>query len=258
METNNEPSRKRSRGIPGPAGPAKIVKLQVGDRRELVARKTLTRFGDSTLARMFGEDWAGSHFTETDDGYIFLDRDSEIFRGVLRFLRTGIVHFDPRDRRFNESLRDELDFWGLPWQVEEKKKGFDCAVQAETDYHSGGGSTLDAPLVIGCLEIESNGFAEDVQLAKTIMQATASVAQDVSIWPRSIYQNGTYAKKQLAEIGHALVRLLPDSYAWIVTVGNLQSETPLIWSTADLAPTRFTANRNGEEKIRFCVIAIEK
>ena len=254
MEAKNEQSRKRPREDDGPA---KIVKLQVGDHRELVARETLTRFGESTLARMFGEDWAGSRFFRTEDGYVFLDRDAEIFRGVLRFLRTGIVHFDPRNRRFNEALREELDFWNLPWRVGEKEKGFDCAARAETD-DSGGGSTTGGPFTIEGVTIEVKGFTDDPQLAKTIMWAAASVAQS-DVWPKKQLSETDYANErgQLGDISRAVMTLLPDTHAWIVTAGN-ERGTPLSWSTDALAPIHFTVKPKGRGTVTFCVISIEK
>ncbi|XP_077987421.1 BTB/POZ domain-containing protein kctd15-like [Glandiceps talaboti] len=86
-----------------------MVSLNVGGKLYTTSLTTLTRFPDSMLGAMF----SGNVPVQTDDkGNYLIDRDGELFRHVLNFLRTSRLtlpgNFDEHDL-----LMEEADFYQL-------------------------------------------------------------------------------------------------------------------------------------------------
>ncbi|XP_077996377.1 uncharacterized protein LOC144449677 [Glandiceps talaboti] len=86
------------------------VYLNVGGKLYTTSRSTLTRYPDSMLGAMFGGDFA----TQADsEGNVVIDRDGEMFRHVLNFLRTGNLRL-PNEFDELDLLEDEADFYQIP------------------------------------------------------------------------------------------------------------------------------------------------
>eukprot|EP01047_Picozoa_sp_COSAG01_P001509 COSAG01_NODE_34_length_34978_cov_45.798475_36_plen_227_part_00 len=72
---------------------AEIVQLNVGGTYHTTAQSTLAGCEPgSMLHSMFSGQWAPG--STDDDGRVFIDRDGELFRHVLNFLRTGQVYVE--------------------------------------------------------------------------------------------------------------------------------------------------------------------
>jgi hypothetical protein len=97
------------------AAPSTILKLNVGGMCFDVSRTTLTSQKDSMLEAMF----SGRHNADKDDsGRYFIDRDGDMFKYVLCFLRAphaftleGISHRDTL------RVREEFEYFQLPFIV---------------------------------------------------------------------------------------------------------------------------------------------
>ena len=88
---------------------ADIVKLNVGGAIYTTSRATLTKYPNSMLAAMF----SGSLPTTQDEhGNYWIDRNREMFRYVLEFLRSGRLMI-PEDFQDFELLQSEADFYQL-------------------------------------------------------------------------------------------------------------------------------------------------
>nr|XP_002731340.1 PREDICTED: potassium voltage-gated channel subfamily D member 1-like [Saccoglossus kowalevskii] len=86
-----------------------LINLNVGGKIYTTSRSTLTRYPDSMLGAMFGGDFP----TRSDsNGNIVIDRDGELFRYVLNFLRNGNLRL-PDSFREVELLEDEADFYQI-------------------------------------------------------------------------------------------------------------------------------------------------
>nr|BAC53864.1 Kv4 class voltage-gated potassium channel C-terminus truncated isoform [Halocynthia roretzi] len=83
-----------------------IVTLNVSGCRFQAWKNTLERYPDT----MLGSDEKDFFYDETRKEYFF-DRDSEIFRHILGFYRTGKMHF-PRTECIS-AIDDELAFFGI-------------------------------------------------------------------------------------------------------------------------------------------------
>lgn len=88
----------------------KIVILNVGGVLHTTTRETLTRCPDSMLTAMF----SGKYTSPALDlnGHYFVDRDGELFKYVLNFLRTNRLCL-PADFRDFDALEAEADFFQL-------------------------------------------------------------------------------------------------------------------------------------------------
>lgn len=85
------------------------VKLNVGGTKYETTKLTLES-QESFLSSLV----SGRHEVETDDGYIFIDRDGEPFRDILNFLRTKTL-LVPDDGKTRERLIEELDYYQLDY-----------------------------------------------------------------------------------------------------------------------------------------------
>ena len=87
-----------------------IVYLNVGgDDKIAINKDFLTKQENSILAKIFLE----KDFEVLHDGRIFIDRDPEIFKLILNFLRNDKCPTKFRDDYQLEMYKDELEFWGL-------------------------------------------------------------------------------------------------------------------------------------------------
>jgi len=92
----------------------KVVNLNVGGKKFAVSHTTLTKsHPDSMLAVMF----SGRHTITLDEqGFVFIDRDPDLFRHILSFLRFGDNWVMPEDdSRLMKLLRLEFDFFQIPF-----------------------------------------------------------------------------------------------------------------------------------------------
>jgi hypothetical protein len=221
-----------------------------------VTRGTLLRYSESMMARMFGPDWSDTTFTRTDDGYIFLDRDAEAFRGVLRFLRTGVVPFSRSDERANAALREELDYWALPWN---SSSGTAAGLDQEQEQGQApptAGSTR-AGYMFDDVAIKVEGLTEDPDLARKVMRAAASIGK-LEDWPALTARQ--VDTKTLDGMSRRMIDALPATHAWIIRVSPADAgfDAPIMWSTSELAPICLDVTPNGGRALRMVVFGIEK
>lgn len=93
---------------------AEPISLNVGGVRYTTSMSTLTRYPDSMLGRMFGGDLP----TAMDkDGAYFIDRDGQLFRFVLNFLRCDELGL-PEDFKELDLLKKEVDFYQISAMME--------------------------------------------------------------------------------------------------------------------------------------------
>ena len=86
-----------------------IVSLNVGGTLYTTSSTTLMKYPDSMFGRMLNS----SIDSEKDEsGAYFIDRDGQLFRHVLNFMRNGILSLP---ENFNElkSLKSEADFYQI-------------------------------------------------------------------------------------------------------------------------------------------------
>ena len=86
-----------------------IVRLNVGGMIYTTSRSTLCKYPDSMLGTMFGGKF---EITYDDAGCAFNDRDGEMFRHVLNFLRTGRLLL-PKEFDDFDLLESEADFYQI-------------------------------------------------------------------------------------------------------------------------------------------------
>lgn len=91
-----------------------IVKLNVGGVVYLTTKVTLGKYPDSMLGAMFN----GSMATGLDEnGCHFIDRDGELFKYVLNYLRSSRLSL-PNDFKDLDQLGDEADFYQIAPLIE--------------------------------------------------------------------------------------------------------------------------------------------
>ncbi|CAH1254578.1 KCTD21 [Branchiostoma lanceolatum] len=94
-----------------------IVNLNVGGHFYTTARSTLTRYPDSMLGAMFGEDFDTMQLVQDDQGRYFIDRNGRLFEHVLNFLRTNQLAL-PEDFKELPLLEIEADFYKIQPLIE--------------------------------------------------------------------------------------------------------------------------------------------
>uniref|UniRef100_A0A6C0E9A1 BTB domain-containing protein n=1 Tax=viral metagenome TaxID=1070528 RepID=A0A6C0E9A1_9ZZZZ len=86
------------------------VKLNVGGVPYETTKNTLTRYQGSMLESMF----SGRHTSKLDEnGRYFIDRDGDLFKYVLKFLRDGNINLDDASNDTKKNLMDEAKFYCL-------------------------------------------------------------------------------------------------------------------------------------------------
>ena len=75
--------------------PAKIIALEVGERKFKCNEDTLTAESEYFASQLSGT-WT---FYTQADGFAFIDRDGDMFEHILRFMRTGIypLFYKPKE-----------------------------------------------------------------------------------------------------------------------------------------------------------------
>lgn len=92
------------------------VKLDVGGWKYTTSLATLTSVPDSMLGAMF----SGRFHLEADesDGSFFVDRDGQLFKYILNFLRDPVSFDAPLDKETTRDLLKEAKYFGLENLVE--------------------------------------------------------------------------------------------------------------------------------------------
>jgi hypothetical protein len=87
-----------------------IIKLNVGGVKYETTLNTITSDSDSMLANMF----SGRHLMKPDnEGYHFIDRDRDIFKYIIKFLRDKTVNLDSIDVAVVKNIRDEAEYFQI-------------------------------------------------------------------------------------------------------------------------------------------------
>ena len=120
---------KRRRDESSAAPGAGVVRLNVGGTIYTTTLDTLRAVPDSLFGRMFDPDISLGMVPTDEDGNIFFDRDPEVFRWVLDFLRRRGRSVGMPRRELRPLLRDEADYFGLVKLV----KACDKAMHPEDD-----------------------------------------------------------------------------------------------------------------------------
>ncbi|GAV82777.1 Pentapeptide domain-containing protein/K_tetra domain-containing protein/Pentapeptide_4 domain-containing protein [Cephalotus follicularis] len=127
-----------------------LIRLNIGGKKFCTTIDTLTqREPDSMLAAMF----SGRHTLcqDSDNGYVFLDRDGKHFRHILNWLRDGVVP-TLTDSEYSELLR-EAEYYQLLGLIEGINSVFNKRKESEE---------LDTELtrteIIKCIQSEKVRF----------------------------------------------------------------------------------------------------
>ncbi|EUD67734.1 hypothetical protein C922_01923 [Plasmodium inui San Antonio 1] len=102
-----------------------MIDINVGGAVFETSRHTLTQQKDSFIEKLLSGRY---HVTRDKQGRIFLDRDSELFRIILNFLRNPLTVPIPKDLSESEALLKEAEFYGikfLPFPLVFCMGGFD-------------------------------------------------------------------------------------------------------------------------------------
>jgi len=98
-----------------------LVKLNVGGQRYITTWSTLFSKGDNFFTVLLdNEKGDGVPYVLDEEGYIFIDRDGELFRHVLYYLRTGIL--SKPDNLPISQLESELDYYQVKRGIQEKNQ----------------------------------------------------------------------------------------------------------------------------------------
>ncbi|KAK3599703.1 hypothetical protein CHS0354_037174 [Potamilus streckersoni] len=137
---------KKGKIILNVATSKETVVFNVGGKKFETYCSTLRAQPNSRLA---DEKFLKSHFREEQKDYFF-DKDPDIFRVVLNYLRTGQLHLP--SYICGPAIKDELEYWGLSHQLIER-----CCWNNYNSWNS----TLEA---LNRLERDRKGFLhEDLQ-----------------------------------------------------------------------------------------------
>lgn len=87
-----------------------IIKLNVGGFRYETTLNTLEREPESMLASMF----SGRHkLVSGEDGYHFIDRNGEVFKYILKYLRDGKINLENLSYQEINDVLDEADYFNI-------------------------------------------------------------------------------------------------------------------------------------------------
>jgi hypothetical protein len=86
------------------------IKLNVGGVKYETTLNTMTSDADSMLANMF----SGRHpMKPNDEGYYFIDRDGDIFKYIIKYLRDRKLNMDNIDLSIVENIKDEAEYFQI-------------------------------------------------------------------------------------------------------------------------------------------------
>jgi len=96
-----------------------IIDLDVGGMTEgfRVRKSLLTSVPGSALEAMF----SGRHELKKMNGRVFVDRDPDVFKMVISYLRNGKRIHAIQDLSIKERFEMELDYWNLDEEQKQKK-----------------------------------------------------------------------------------------------------------------------------------------
>lgn len=110
-----------------------IIKLNVGGFRYETTLDTLERDPESMLASMF----SGRHkLVSGEDGYHFIDRNGEVFKYILKYLRDGKINLDDMSIHLMNDLLDEAEYYcinGLVTLITTYPRYFTLQTQIEAE-----------------------------------------------------------------------------------------------------------------------------
>jgi hypothetical protein len=109
-----------------------IIKLNVGGCKYETSLNTLTSDTNSMLANMF----SGRHLVKPNDkGYYFIDRDGDIFKYIIKYLRDKKLNIDKIDISIVENIKDEAEYFQIEGLIELcNKKISGLELNPETKY----------------------------------------------------------------------------------------------------------------------------
>jgi hypothetical protein len=92
-----------------------IIKLNVGGIKYETTLNTLTSDTNSMLANMF----SGRHpMKPNDEGYYFIDREGEIFKYIIKYLRDRKLNMDDIDILTIKNITDEAEYFQIEGLIE--------------------------------------------------------------------------------------------------------------------------------------------
>lgn len=86
-----------------------LIQLNVGGIFYTTTKSTLCKYSDSMLGAMFSDSFPT---TRDQNGSVFIDRDGEVFKYVLNFLRSSKLSL-PSDFKDLDLLQSEADFYQI-------------------------------------------------------------------------------------------------------------------------------------------------
>uniref|UniRef100_A0A6C0E9X0 BTB domain-containing protein n=1 Tax=viral metagenome TaxID=1070528 RepID=A0A6C0E9X0_9ZZZZ len=106
-----------------------IIKLDVGGVLYKTTQDTLLKYQGSMLESMF----SGRHPQQPDEhGYHFIDRDGELFKYIIKFLRDGNINFDDMSANIIKNIMDEAQYYCL----DELIKLLELRMEEDDDYYN--------------------------------------------------------------------------------------------------------------------------
>jgi len=92
---------------------SEFVKLNVGGKRYITTRSTLSEHGENFFTRILERVDSGKIMHETDEkGYILIDRNGKLFEYVLDYLRSGTL-ICSKKMELRKRVRKELEFYEM-------------------------------------------------------------------------------------------------------------------------------------------------
>nr|XP_006819272.1 PREDICTED: BTB/POZ domain-containing protein KCTD4-like [Saccoglossus kowalevskii] len=206
-----------------------IINLNVGGKLYSTTRSTLTRYPDTMLGAMF----SGRMPSLKDaHGNYFIDRNGDMFKYILEFLRNGSIHL-PEDFKDFGALAVEADFYQIAEiseYLDKKSKSADEDI-LEIEYHRNefqcgwiiysSDDVLKSLTSIGCFYDESNQRL--VKLGHRRSEIKKKYEEeglycDLKHSERALFLNRVALFKDLSRVGFRL--LSSTSYASAGTAVN--------------------------------------
>ncbi|PRP79313.1 K+ channel tetramerization domain-containing protein [Planoprotostelium fungivorum] len=91
-----------------------VIKFNVGGTTIETTKETLQRVPDTYFTAMLSE----LHRYQSQDGYYFIDRDPEMFKIIISYLRRGRIDTQGLSREEIRKLNEELDYFSIGKRVD--------------------------------------------------------------------------------------------------------------------------------------------